>query len=225
MSLVLGKNYLISFQEKKGDIFEPIRQRIENGLGRARRKGPDYLLFALMDIVVDNYYFVIESLTDELALLEAELSERDNPNLIYRINNDKQKLFMLRKAVNPLRESLRKLAGAESTAIASDNRKYFEDVLDHVNHINQDIEVQRDMLNGYVDVYNANVNNRMNNVMKTLTIIATIFIPLTFMAGIYGMNFENMPELKWQYGYPALLSVMFVSGVIMFIYMKRRDWL
>lgn len=225
VSLILGKNYLISFQEKKGDIFEPIRQRIEAGLGRARRKGPDYLLFALMDIVVDNYFFVTDSLTDELASLEIDLTQRDDPSLIYRINNDKQKLFTLRKAVNPLRESLRKLTGGESGLVLADNRKYFNDVLDHVNHINQDMEVQRDMLNGYVDVYNANVNNRMNNVMKTLTIIATIFIPLTFLAGIYGMNFENMPELQWQYGYPTLLGIMFVLGTAMFVYMKRRDWL
>lgn len=225
VSFILGDHFLISFQEKKGDIFEPVRQRIETGLGRARGKGADYLLFALMDIVVDNYYFVIESLNDELTKLEAMLADEDEPRMIYRINEDKQKLFMLRKAVSPLRETLRKLSAGESKLIKPDIGKYFNDVLDHVNHINQDMEIQRDMLNGYVDIYNANVSNRMNNVMKTLTIIATIFIPLTFIAGIYGMNFNNMPELQWEYGYPTALGVMFFGGVAMYVYMKRRDWL
>lgn len=225
MSFILGSNYLISFQEKKGDVLEPVRKRVEAGLGKARNKGADYLLYALIDVVVDNYYYVIENMNDELTEIELKLLDQTKEDLIYVIHENKRNLFMLRKAVTPLRENLRKLSTSENKLIARDNQKYFNDVLDHLNHISQDMETQRDMLSGFVDLYNSNLSNKMNEVMKTLTIIATIFIPLTFIAGIYGMNFQNMPELSWPYGYYAALVVMAILGIGMYIYMKRKDWL
>lgn len=225
LSFILGDHYLISFQEKKGDVLEPVRKRVEAGLGKARNKGADYLLYALIDVVVDNYYYVIENMNDVLTEIELKLLDQPSEDLIYDIHDNKRNLFMLRKAVVPLRENLRKLSTSENKLIARDNQKYFNDVLDHLNHISQDMEIQRDMLSGFVDLYNSNLNNKMNKVMKTLTIIATIFIPLTFIAGIYGMNFQDMPELSWQYGYPSVLAIMLVLGVGMFIYMRRKAWL
>lgn len=225
VSLILGKDMLISFQERKGDIFEPVRNRIEEGLGRARKKGPDYLLFALMDVVVDNYYFVLEHLADVQADMEQELLGGEDNDIMVRITEEKQKINVVRKAANPLRENIRKIAVGGNKLIQPDIVKYYNDVLDHINQINQELEVLRDQLNGFVDIHHSNINNKMNNVMKTLTVIATIFIPLTFIAGIYGMNFEYMPELGWHYGYPTALGIMFVLGVSMFIYMKRKYWL
>lgn len=225
VSLILGQDVLVSFQERKGDIFEPVRNRIEGGLGRARKKGPDYLLFALMDVVVDNYYFVLEHLADIQAEMEQELLAGEDNNIMYRITDEKQKINLVRKAASPLRENIRKIAVGGNKLIKPDIIKYYNDVLDHINQINQELEVLRDQLNGFVDIHHSNINNKMNNVMKTLTVIATIFIPLTFVAGIYGMNFEYMPELDWQYGYPAVLSFMIIAGIAMFIYMKRKYWL
>lgn len=225
LSFILGDHYLISFQEKKGDVLEPVRKRVEAGLGKARNKNADYLLYALIDVVVDNYYYVIENVNDELTDIELKLLDQTKEDLIYAIHEDKRKLFMMRKSVTPLRENLRKLSTSENKLIANDNKKYFNDVLDHLNHITQDMEIQRDMLTGFVDLYNSNLSNKMNEVMKTLTIIATIFIPLTFIAGIYGMNFQYMPELSWHYGYFGALGTMLVLGLAMYVYMKRKDWL
>ncbi len=225
VSFVLGNDYLLSFQEKPGDVFNSIRKRIENQYGRHRRKGTDYLLYSLIDVVVDHYFIIVEHLGDRLAELEFKVSGKSDQRLVHSITELKREFIYLRKVLIPLREAIRKLSISENDLIKEENTKYFDDVLDHVNQVIQDLEAQRELLGSVMDLYNSSLTQRMNNVMKTLTVITTVFIPLTFIVGIYGMNFKHMPELEWHYGYPVTLGVMFVIGLCMFIWMKRREWL
>ncbi len=225
VSLVLGQNMLLSFQSMPGDVFNPVRKRIENPNGRHRRKGADYLLYSLIDVVVDHYFLVVEYLGARLAELELRVSGKSDKRLVQEITELKREFVYLRKVLLPLREAIRKLAGSESDLIDDSNGKYFNDVLDHVNQVIQDLEAQRELLGSVMDLYNSSLTYRMNNVMKTLTIITTVFIPLTFIAGVYGMNFKFMPELEWRWGYPVTLGAMLVIGLGMFVWMKRRDWL
>lgn len=225
VSFILGNQYLISFQERPGDVFNSIRKRIENQNGRHRRKGSDYLLYSLIDVVVDHYFLVVEHIGNELAEIELKVSDKPDKSLVQDINVLKRELIYLRKVLLPLREAARKLASNENELIKEENEKYFNDVLDHVNQVIQDLEAQRELLGGVMDLYNSTLNYRMNNVMKTLTVITTVFIPLTFIVGVYGMNFKFMPELDYHYGYPIALGVMLFTGVSMYIWMKNREWL
>lgn len=225
VSFILGTDYLLSFQEQPGDVFNAVRKRIENLGGRHRRKGADYLLYSLIDVVVDHYFLVVEHLGNQLAEIELKVSGKPDKKLVQEITALKREFIFLRKVLLPFREAMRKLASSENELVKEENEKYFNDVLDHVNQVIQDLEAQRELLSGVMDLYNSSLNYRMNNVMKTLTVITTVFIPLTFIVGVYGMNFKYMPELEYLWGYPIVLGVMLFTGIAMYIWMRRQEWL
>ncbi len=231
VSIILGQNFVISFQEREGDVFNAVRERIRNGKGRIRRMGSDYLAYALIDLIVDHYFSILEKLGEEIEELEEALLTNPKPETMQNIHELKREMIFLRRAVWPLREVISGLERSESKLIADSTRIFLRDVYDHTIQVIDSIESFRDMLSGMLDLYLSSISNRMNEVMKVLTIIATIFIPLTFIAGIYGMNFNpesspfNMPELNWYWGYPAVWAVMLGIGFIMFVYFRRRKWL
>ena len=224
-SLILRSNLVITFQEREGDVFDPIRERLRKGKGRIRRMGSDYLAYALMDAIVDNYFIVLEMLGEQIESLEAELMKDPDQNTMRTIHNLKRELIMLRRSVWPLREVINRLERDETYLIQEKTTVFLRDVYDHTIHIIDSIETFRDMVSGMLDLYLSIISNRMNEVMKLLTLIATIFIPLTFIAGIYGMNFKHMPELDWNWGYPAVLVLMLVIGIIMVLWFKRKRFL
>ncbi len=226
ISLIIGKNYVISFQEgMEGDVFNPIRERIRNGKGRIRKMGSDYLAYSLLDAIVDNYFIILEKLGEKIELIEEELITNPIQKTLQIINSLKREMIFLRKSVWPLREVINGLERGESALIKESTQIYLRDVYDHTIQVIDTIETFRDILAGMLDIYLSSISNRMNEIMKVLTIIATIFIPLTFIVGIYGMNFKYMPELEWQWGYPSILSFMAVVAVFMLFYFKRKKWL
>jgi len=225
ISLVLGSNFVISFQEREGDVFNPIRERIRNAKGRIRKMGSDYLMYVLMDAIVDNYFIILEKVGEKIESMEEELVGNPTPESLQAIHTLKREMIFLRKSVWPLRELINGLQRAESELIEESIGIYLRDVYDHTIQVIDTIETYRDMLSGMHDTYLSSISNRMNDVMKVLTIFATIFIPLTFIAGIYGMNFEFMPELKWQWSYPIAWFAMCGVGILMLTYFKRKRWL
>jgi magnesium transporter len=225
VGIVLGKNYLISFQERPGDVFESVRERIRKTRGRIRKSGTDYLAYALVDSVVDNYFNVLESLGERIEELEEELLSNPMSSTLKKIHSMKRELIYLRKSIWPLREAISSLTRRESRLISEDSVIFLRDVYDHTIQVIDTVEGLRDTVSGMLDTYLSSISNRMNEVMKVLTIIATIFIPLTFIAGIYGMNFEYMPELKWMYGYFAVWAVMITVAIVMSAYFRRKGWL
>jgi magnesium transporter len=225
VSLVLGSNFVISFQEHEGDVFEPVRQRIKNGKGRIRKMGSDYLAYALVDAIVDNYFIVLEKLGEIIEDAEDELVKKPTPETLQTIHNLKRGAISLRKSVWPLREVISSLDRAETPLIHESTRIYLRDVYDHTIQVIDTIESFRDMVSGMLDIYLSSISNKMNEVMKVLTIFASIFIPLTFVAGVYGMNFASMPELTWRWGYPAVLIFMALAGITMLFYFRRKKWL
>jgi magnesium transporter len=225
VSLLLGPNFLCSFQEKEGDVFDFVRERIRKARGRIRKSGCDYLAYALMDAVVDHYFAILERLGEKIEVLEEQLLENPTPQILEDIHHLKREMIFMRKQVWPLREVINSLIKDPSELIQETTHIYLRDVYDHTIQVIDTIESFRDVLSGLSDLYLSTVSNRMNEVMKVLTIIATIFIPLTFIAGIYGMNFEYMPELKWHWSYPALWVVLVVIFVSMVIWFKRKKWL
>jgi magnesium transporter len=226
ISVILGSNFVLSFQERVGDIFNPLRERIRGAKGRVRKMGPDYLAYNLLDAIVDNYFAVLEKLGEQIEGMEEELVSNPTPDTLQRIHNLKREMIFLRKSVWPLREVVSRLERGESELIKDSTGIYLRDVYDHTIQVIDTIETYRDMLSGMLDIYLSSISNRMNQVMKVLTIIATIFIPLTFVAGIYGMNFEYMPELKWHWFYPkAFWLVMLGVAAMMLVYFRRKRWL
>jgi len=225
VSLILGPHFLFSFQEKEGDVFEFVRERIRKARGRIRKAGCDYLAYALMDAVVDHYFVILERLGDKIELLEEQLLENTTRRMLEDIHHLKREMIFLRKQVWPLREVLNSLIKDPSELIGETTRIFLRDVYDHSIQVIDTIESFRDVLSGLSDLYLSTVSNRMNEVMKVLTVIATIFIPLTFIAGIYGMNFDYMPELKWHWAYPALWLVLIVIFLAMISWFKRKKWL
>jgi magnesium transporter len=225
ISLILGSNFVMSFQETKKDVFDTIRERIRSGKGRIRKMGADYLAYALVDAVVDHYFVILEKLGERIEELEEELVTDPVQETLHKIHALKREMIFLRKSVWPLREVISGLTRGESALIQEATNIYLRDVYDHTIQVIDTIETFRDMVSGMLDTYLSSLSNRMNEVMKVLTIIATIFIPLTFIAGIYGMNFEFMPELKWHFGYFAALFVMLIVFLGMMVYFKRRRWL
>jgi len=225
VSLILGQNYVISFQEREGDIFNPIRERIRNGKGRIRKAGADYLAYALIDAIVDHYFVILEKLGEKIESLEEELVTNPIPETLQMIHTLKRNLIFLRKSVWPLREVISGLERGESPLITEPTGIYLRDVYDHTIQVIDTIETFRDMVSGMLDIYLSSLSNRMNEVMKVLTIIATIFIPLTFIVGIYGMNFKFMPELEWHWGYPTALIIMLLLVGFMLLYFRRKKWL
>ncbi len=222
ISLILMENYIISFQEDKGDVFDPVRDRLRREKGRIRKLKADYLLYALVDSLVDSYYGVLEGIGEKIEKLEDDLVTDPEPESIQNIHSLKRELLLLRRSVWPMRDMLSSLERGASELIDEKNLIFFRDVYDHTVQVIETIETCRDIVSGMMDLFLSSVSNKMNDVMKMLTVIATIFIPLTFIAGIYGMNFENMPELKWSWGYPAVWAVMFVVGVLMVFWFKRK---
>jgi magnesium transporter len=224
-SFVLTKKLLVSFQEKEGDIFEPLRQRIRNNRGRIRQKGNDYLAFSLMDAIVDNYFLILEQLNDKMEELEDKALKNPNQQTLQEIHKLKRIIINLRKSIWPLRDTLSRLYKDEEGYFEDATQLYLRDLYDHSLQLIDSVETYREILNGILDIYMSTVNNKMNEVMKVLTIIATIFIPLTFIAGIYGMNFEFMPELKLPWGYFAVLGIMAVVAILMIVFFKKKKWL
>ncbi len=226
ISLVVGKNYVITFQESEEDIFDFVRERISKPETRIRESGSDYLAFALMDTIVDNYFAIVEDFADRIEVQEdvlfAEKATEDTPKDIQAL---KREILRIRRGVFPLREVVSRLEKLEHPVVEEKTIDYFGDVYDHIIQIIENIEIYRDMVWGLMDMYMTTVSNKMNNIMKVLTIIATIFIPLTFIAGIYGMNFEYMPELKFRYSYFILWAVMITVFLIMLYFFRRKKWL
>jgi magnesium transporter len=225
ISLVLGPNFVFSFQEREGDVFNPIREHIRNSKGRIRKMGADYLAYALLDTIVDNYFIILEKLGERIELLEDELVTQPTPGTLQIIHHLKREMIFLRKAVWPLRELISGLERGESSLIKPNIGVYLRDVYDHTVQVIDTIETFRDMVSGMLDIYLSSISNRLNAVMKVLTIIATIFMPLTFLAGIYGMNFKYMPELESRWGYPIIWLIMIGIGVLMLIYFRKKKWL
>ncbi len=225
VSLVLGNDYVLSFQESDGDVFDVIRNRIRQNKGIIRNHGADYLLYTLMDAVVDNYFLIIETLGEKIEVIEEKIFGSPDNNLVQEIQNLKREALKIRRSIFPLREVVSKLEKASNELIQPKTHNYIRDLYDHTIQVIETIEIYRDMLWGLMDMYMTSISNKMNEVMKVLTIISTIFIPLTFIAGIYGMNFEHMPELKYNYGYPTLWGVMIVIFISLVYYFKRKKWL
>ncbi len=231
ISIVFGSNFVLSFQESTGDVFDPIRDRIKKSKGRIRTSGADYLSYALIDAIIDNYFIVMEKVGEEIEDIENELMEEPTEETMYSIHSLKREMIYLRKSVWPLREVINNLMREESPLIKETTDLFLRDLYDHTIQVIDTIEAYRDTLSGLLDLYMSSISNKMNEVMKVLTIIATIFIPLTFIAGIYGMNFDpatsvyNMPELNWAYGYPVALLAMLVVSLFMVYYFRKKEWL
>ena len=226
VSFVLGKNYVISFQESEGDVFNEVRDRIRLAKGRIRQMGADYLLYALMDAVVDYYFEIIEVLSDKIEDFETEIfagNVKDNVN--FEIQNLKREVLKVRRAIFPLRDVVSRIEKHESTLILKKTKTFYRDIYDHLIQVSENIDIYREMIWSLMDMYMTTISNKMNEVMKVLTIMASIFIPLTFIAGIYGMNFDYIPELKYKYSYFVLWGVMILMFFGMLYYFKRKKWL
>ncbi len=226
VSIILGQRFLLSFQEdSKRDTFQLIHDHLRNGKGKIRKMDTDYLAYSLLDALVDNYFIILEKLGDRIDLLEEELIIRPGTTVIEQLYQLKREFLFLHKAVWPLREVISSLARRESPLIHEMTTPYLHDVYDHVVQAIDSVEIYRDMLTSMLDLYISNVSYRTNEVMKVLTIIATIFMPLTFLVGVYGMNFEYMPELGWEYGYLLVWVIMIGLAAIMIVYFKKKRWI
>lgn len=226
ISMIVGKNYLLTFQESDGDVFDPVRERLETGKGRIRGRSTDYLMFALLDSIIDNYFLVIDDISDRIEEMEASLFiNKPNDNVTQEIQDLKQTILRIRRSVFPLREVVSRLEKMDTRLIENSTINYIRDLHDHIIQISEHIDIYREMIWGLMDLYMTTISNKMNEVMKVLTIMASIFIPLTFIAGIYGMNFEYMPELQWEYSYFVLWGVMIIIFFLMIYYFKRKKWL
>ena len=224
ISFLVGSNFVITFQERVGDVFEDVRDRIRKSRGRVRRMGADYLAYSLLDALVDRYFDVIEKAGDRIEAMEDEVMLNPAPSTLQRLYHIKRELLFLRRSIWPLREVVNGLTKGESSLIQEGTYPFIRDLYDHTIQIIDMLETMRDMNSGMFDMYLSSVSNRMNEVMKVLTIIATIFIPLTFIAGIYGMNFEFIPELKWRWGYFGVWGLMIAIFSGMIYYFRRKKW-
>ena len=225
VSLVLGRNFVLSFQENGADVFTPVRDRLRGGKGRLRQSGADYLLYALIDAIVDQYFTVVELLGEKIEALQDLVVSDPKPETLHQIHALKHQLLFLRRAVWPLREATNNLSRSECPLLQESTKVFFRDVYDHVVQIVDTIETLREMVSASLDIYLSSISYRLNAVMKVLTIITTIFMPLTFIVGIYGMNFEHMPELKWEWGYPLVLGVMAAIAIAMLGFFIRKKWI
>ncbi|MBI5343192.1 MAG: magnesium/cobalt transporter CorA [Deltaproteobacteria bacterium] len=231
VSLFLGDRVVVSFQERPGDAFDPVRERLRQGKGPIRTLGADFLAYALCDAVIDAFFPTLEKLGDEVEELEEKLIASPSRERFHEIRRAKQRLLVVRRAVWPARDAMNELLREESPLIRAGTRPYLRDCYDHTVQLMDMVETFRELAAGLVDEYMSSMSNRMNEIMKVLTVIATIFIPLTFIVGIYGMNFDpqaspyNMPELRWMYGYPAVMLLMVAIAAGMLYYFRRKKWL
>lgn len=226
VSIVLGKNYVLTFQESEGDVFGSIRERLRLSNGRIRGLKSDYLMYALIDAIVDNYFSLIETLGNKIEDLETELfSGNAREDINVEVQQLKREILKVRRAIFPLREIINRIEKGDHSLIYKRTITFYRDIYDHLIQVSENIDIYREMIWSLMDMYMTTISNKMNEVMKVLTIIATIFIPLTFIAGIYGMNFENIPELHYKYGYHVLWGIMIVLFLAMLYYFKRKKWL
>jgi magnesium transporter len=225
VSFIIGRSYVISLQEKEDDIFDPLRERLRKGKGRIRTMGADYLAYAILDVITDNYFLMLERLGEQMEEFEERLLKGPDQETLKKLYVLKRENLLLRKSVWPLREVITQLERSESPLIKKKTAPFLRDLYDHIIQVIDIVETHRDMTAGLIELYLSSSSNRMNEVMKVLTIIATIFIPLTFIAGVYGMNFANMPELEWPWAYYALLIVMMVIVAGMLLYFRKKKWL
>jgi magnesium transporter len=225
VSLVFGRNFVLSFQENGTDVFTPVRDRLRGGKGRLRQSGADYLFYTLVDAIVDQYFAVVEVLGEKIEELQDLVVSDPKPETLHKIHALKRQLLFLRRAVWPLREVANNLSRSECPFLQESTKVFFRDVYDHVVQIVDTIETLREMVSASLDIYLSSISYRLNAVMKVLTIITTIFMPLTFIVGIYGMNFEHMPELKWEWGYPLVVGVMVMIAIAMLGFFIRKKWI
>ncbi|TAH26710.1 MAG: magnesium and cobalt transport protein CorA [Cytophagales bacterium] len=227
LSLILGKNYLVSIQEsdKEGDVFNSIREKLRGSKGKIRKMGADYLLYSLIDMVVDNYFNIIEKIGEKVEEIESNLITDPTSQTLRRLYALKRELVYLRKSVWPLREVIAKLERLDSDLVQDATVLYIKDVYDHTVQVIETIESYRELLAGLLDIYLSSISNRLNSVMKVLTIISTIFMPLSFVVGLYGMNFEYIPELKWQYGYYMVIGICCLISLGMLYFFRKRRWI
>ncbi len=225
VSVIAGDRYVISVQEREGDVFNAIRDRIRSSRGQVRKRGADYLFYCLMDAIVDNYFSVLERFGEQIESLDAYILERPEGQTFESIHALRNVSLVMRRSVWPVREVVNSFLRTESTLVTADTRLYIRDVYDHALSVVETLEALRDLLSSVRDVYLSSLSNRMNEIMKVLTIIATIFIPLSFIAGLYGMNFKHMPELEWQWGYPTALMVMAAVGVGLLAFFRKKKWI
>jgi magnesium transporter len=226
LSIILGPDYLFTFQEGiKGDAFDSVRNRIRSGKGKLRSMGADYLAYALIDAIVDGYFTVLEGIGERIVDVEEELTLTPDQQALHRIIGMKKEIIYLRKTVWPLREAISFLERGDSPLLHDATRLYFRDVYDHTVQVIDTVETYRDLLSGMLDLYLSSISNRTNEVMKFLTVIGTIFMPLTFLVGVYGMNFKHFPELEWKNGYYVLWGVMIGMALLMVVYFRKKRWL
>ena len=224
VSMILGKDFLLSFQESSGSVFNQVRDRIRTSKGRLRRSGADYLAYCLLDTIIDSYFVVLEEFGERIEDLQEQVTGRPKPSVLELIHRTKRDMIILRKALWPVRELISGLIKIETDLIEESTDVFLRDVYEHSIQIMETIEMLRDMVSSALDIYLSSASNRMNEVMRVLTVISTIFIPLTFIAGVYGMNFENMPELKMRYGYAGIWGVMILAAGCMIFFFKKRRW-
>ncbi len=231
VSLVFGEGFLISFQESEGDVFQPIRKRLEDHRGRIRSSGADYLAYALIDIVVDFYMDILEGLGEHIEELEDAITATPHPEMMQRINGLRRRVVHLRRSIWPVRDVITGLERSDLPFISPETEIFLRDVYDHTVRTAEIVESAREILASLTDMHISTLSFRMNEIMKILAIIATFFLPLTFIAGVYGMNFQteasplNMPELSWYYGYPFVLALMIGIAAGMYLFFRRRGWL
>lgn len=225
ISFILGKKWLISFQERKGDVFDGLRQRIEAGKGTIRGRKVDFLLYRLIDTVVDHYFYVTEHINEKIDKLEETVIKDDTNNFVYEVQKLKKKIINLRRVITPVREILMFVKKDQNLFFDSQTQVYLDDVYEHVIQLIDILETQKEALTSILELHTSLLGQKMNQIMKVLTIMATIFIPLTFVAGIYGMNFQYMPELQWKYGYFVVWGIMLSIFLVMLYFFRKRNWL
>ncbi len=226
LSIILFDRVVLTFQEIKGkDAFDPVRQRIRSGKGKIRKQGADYLAYSLLDSVIDSYFHILDLIGSSIDDVDEELRLSTSQETFQRLYMLKREMIFLRKAVGPTREMISNIERGESPRITEHTYVYLRDVLDHSIRVMESADVFRDIVGGMMDIYHSTVSNKMNEVMKVLTSISTIFIPVTFIAGVYGMNFEYMPELAREWAYPAVMVLMGTIILTLFIYFRRKRWI
>ncbi len=225
IAFIIKEGMLLSFQERVGDVFNPVRDRLQNPKRRVRNLGSDYLLFALVDIIIDNYSYIISKIGEKVEMMDELLINSTNRNLLHQLNTYKSELLYLRKAVHPCRELILSLVKLDTEFIDDDNLIFFNELQSNINQALDSVNSYKEMLSDQLNIYHTNVSSKLNDVMKVLTIFSVAFIPLTFIAGIYGTNFDYIPELKWRFGYFGMWGVMLVVTLAMMFYFKRKKWI
>lgn len=224
ISLIVGKDYVISLQEKEDDILGELMERIRNNKGKLRKLGSDYLMYGIMDTVVDHYFLVLEKVGEQIEVMEEALIQKADQKVLAKIYTLKQELLFLRKSIWPMREIVNILQRMENNLLQPETAVYMRDLYDHTVQVMETVETFRDMTSGMLDLYLSTISNKMNEVMKILTIFSAIFIPLTFLSGVYGMNFDFMPELKWRFGYFLWWGLVTILALGMMLFFKRKKW-